>query len=412
MTAPIANDTTQNPLIEGRDIVIIGLQPWYYEIGSNCKNIATRLARHNRVLYVNSPINRKTWMSKQKIKGVQEHYDLIKNKGEKIRPIAPNLWEFYPPTIIESINQLPFTPLVRLLSRINNRRLARDIRQAIRTLEFANVLLFNDNDVFNGLYLKELLAPALGIYYMRDFLQGYEYFKRHLPALEPDLIRRSDLVVANSLYYTAYSAQYNSHAYYIGQGCNIDLFDPASTHPVPENMKTIPSPTIGYVGALDSERLDQQVIKGIALANPQWQVVLVGPEDEVFRTGPLHAIPNIHFLGRQPYQQLPAYINAFDVCINPQVINPITRGNYPLKIDEYLAMGKPVVATRTDAMKLFEAYTYLADDPEDYPRLIEQALMENTPEKAQRSISFARTHTWDNSIADLYRAIRQHLNKL
>src|SRR5579872_536099 len=116
------NTTTfdQNPIIQGRDFVIIGLQPWYYEIGSNCKNIATRLARHNRVLYVNSPINRKTWLSRNKIKGVQEHYDLIKNKGEKIRLISPNLWEYYPPTVVESVNMIPHTGLVRTLTRLNN----------------------------------------------------------------------------------------------------------------------------------------------------------------------------------------------------------------------------------------------------------------------------------------------------
>jgi glycosyltransferase involved in cell wall biosynthesis len=408
------NTTTigQNPLIQGRDFIIIGLQPWYYEIGSNCKNIATRLALHNRVLYVNSPINRKTWLSRKKTKGVQEHHDLIKTKGEKIRLISPNLWEYYPPTIVESVNGIPYTRLVRSLTRLNNRRFAADIREAVTRLDFHDYLLFNDNDVFNGLFLKEALSPALSIYYMRDFLQGYPYFQRHLPVLEPELLRGSDLVVANSLYYSGYAARYNKRAYYIGQGCNIDLFDPSLPRPRPEALQAIKSPIIGYVGALDSERLDQQVIKGIALANSDWQVVLVGPEDEAFRTGGLHGIPNIHFLGRQPYQQLPAYITAFDVCINPQVVNPITRGNYPLKIDEYLAMGKPVVATRTEAMKLFEDYTYLAAQPEDYPRLISQALAENTVDQAHRRTAFAHTHTWDNSILDLYHAIGETVNKI
>jgi teichuronic acid biosynthesis glycosyltransferase TuaH len=402
--------TEGDALIKGKDIVIIGLQPWYYEIGSNCKNIATHLAAGNRVLYVNLPVNRKTWMSDQNTAGVRHHIDLIKNKKEKIRQISPNMWEFYPPSILESINWLPSTALFRVAGYFNNRRLARDIREAMKALDFRDIILFNDNDIYNGLFLKKLLAPALYIYYMRDFLQGYDYFRKHLPALEPELIRKADVVVANSSWYTEYASGYNPNSYYIGQGCNIELFDLSLDHPRPEEMASIASPVIGYVGALDSERLDEKILEGIALANPAWNLVLVGPEDAFFTGSRLHSIPNIHFLGRKPLQQLPAYIRSFDVCINPQLINTITRGNYPLKIDEYLAMGKPVVATRTKAMKLFGDYTYLADSPEEYPPLIAKALAENSPESEKKRIRFARSHTWENSVNELYKVILKHLS--
>jgi len=395
--------------VTGRDIVIIGLQPWYYEIGSNCKNIATRLARDNRILYVNAPMTRKMYLSRNKVRGVQEHYDLVRKKGKLVRELGPHMWEYFPPTVVESVNGLPSTTLVRWIDRINNRRFAKDIRQAMRALNFRDIILFNDNDVLNGLYLKESLSPALYVYYMRDFLQGYDHFKRHLPELEPELIRKADVVVANSTWYAEYASGYNPASHYIGQGCNIDLFDPGKVHARPAEMAGFASPVIGYVGALDSERLDERIIENVALANPAWNVVLVGPEDAFFAQSRLHQIANIHFLGRKPLGQLPAFVASFDVCINPQLINTITRGNYPLKIDEYLAMGKPVVATRTQAMKLFGTYTYLADNPEEYPALIERALCENNPERQQDRMRFARTHTWDNSVLDLYRAIRAHL---
>jgi glycosyltransferase involved in cell wall biosynthesis len=102
---------------------------------------------------------------------------------------------------------------------------------------------------------------------------------------------------------------------------------------------------------------------------------------------------------------LPAYVQAFDVCINPQVKNQITKGNYPLKIDEYLAMGKPVVATKTRAMGIFEAHTYQADHPHEYPQLINKALAEDDAEKTRNRISFAKTHTWENCMMELYKAV-------
>jgi teichuronic acid biosynthesis glycosyltransferase TuaH len=411
LTATASPPLPETPVVRGRDILVIGLQPWYYEIGSNCKNIATHLSKENRVLYVNAPITRKTYFSKEKNKGVAAHCNIIRDKAETIKPIRENMWEFYPTTLLESINSLPSTRLFRTLNRVNNRRFAKDIKKGIRKLGFNDVILFNDNDIYNGFHLKEFLSPELYIYYCRDFLQGYSYWKKHTSVLEPLLIKKADFTVANSIFYSEFCAGYNPHSYYMGQGCNFDLFDHTASYAVPEDLKTIPSPIIGYVGSLDSARLDPAILQELARQKPDWNIVLVGPEDEFFLNSDLHGISNIHFLGRKPLEQLGAYVARFDVCMNPQLSNIITRGNYPLKIDEYLAMGKPVVATRTRAMKLFEEYTYLADSPDQYPQLAEQALQENSNEKAEARIKFARSHTWENSMQDLYKAILKHTGK-
>jgi glycosyltransferase involved in cell wall biosynthesis len=159
------------------------------------------------------------------------------------------------------------------------------------------------------------------------------------------------------------------------------------------------------MGALDSERLNADIIAGLAKAQPAWNIVLVGPEDAHFRESALHQLPNVHFLGGKPFGLLSAYLTCFDVCINPQWNNEITKGNYPLKIDEYLAMGKPAVATRTYAMKIFEGYVYLADRPEEYEELVKKALAEESPFKVEERIAYARTHSWENCVAEMYRAV-------
>lgn len=396
---------TSKPVIKGRDIVIVGLQPWYFPTGCNCKNIAMQFAKHNRVLYVNFPIKRKAYLAKTPDPKIKDHIALIKEDGRKIREIDKNLWELYPHTLIEPVNGVPFTSVFKALNYMNNRRFAKDIRAAISELGFRDFILFNDNDIYNGFYLKELLSPSLYIYYFRDFLQAYDYWKKHTRILEPELIKKSDLVVANSEYYKEFSASINPHSYYIGQGCSFEYFNHTRDFPVPEDIRHLKGPLIGYIGALDSSRLDLSIIENIATTYPEWQVVLIGPEDEAFQQSALHGIPNIHFTGGKPFDMLPAYVQAFDVCINPQYNNQITRGNYPLKIDEYLAMGKPVVATRTMAMGHFEAHTYLADKPADYPALIKRALAEDDAEKRAERIRFAQTHTWENSVMELYKAV-------
>jgi glycosyltransferase involved in cell wall biosynthesis len=178
---------------------------------------------------------------------------------------------------------------------------------------------------------------------------------------------------------------------------------------MPDDLKSIPHPIIGYIGAISSLRLDKEVIREIAVSRPHYHIVMVGPEDEDFIKSDLHRYPNIHFLGRKPLEELPRYSSRFDVCINPQLLNEVTIGNYPLKIDEYLAMGKPVVATRTRAMELFGDSVFTAEKPADYPGLLDKALAEDNSIAREKRIALAHTHTWENSVKELLLAIEPSL---
>jgi teichuronic acid biosynthesis glycosyltransferase TuaH len=388
------------------DIVIVGLQPWYVEIGSNCKNIALQLAKNHRVLYVNMPLDRRTSRDETN-PNVRRHLDIIRNKEERLLPIGPNLWNYYPRHILESANWLPSTSLFKLACRLNGRRFAADISDATRALGFNDYILFNDNDIFRSFYLKELLRPRLYIYYSRDNLLGVPYWKKHGSTLESLHIAKADIGVANSVYLANRLRKYNPNSYYIGQGCNLTLFNPIKDYPIPKDLLPLHGPIIGYVGAIVDLRIDSNIIGTIARQRPDWTIVMVGPEDEVFANGPLHQLPNIHFLGRKDISELPSYIRHFDVCINPQRVNEVTIGNYPLKIDEYLAMGKPVVATRTETMDIFGDTVYLADKAEDYAPLIDQALTHNDPQHRTARIHLANTHTWEASVQVIYSAIEK-----
>lgn len=395
---------------KGNDIVIIGLSPWYIDIGSNCKSIARELSRHHRVLYINMPLDNKTILRQKDHPEIRKHLDIVKGKSPALYQIQPNLWNYYPTSILRSINWIPFTPVFSLLNRSNNRRFAADIRTATAQLGFSNYILFNDNDIFRSFYLKEFLQPKLYIYYSRDNLLGVDYWKRHGTSIEPRHIAKADLAVANSHYLTDYLLRNNPNSFYIGQGCDTQLFAADATYPLPDDLKNIPHPIVGYIGAINSLRLDDQAIREIAVSRPNYNIVLVGPEDDYFVKSSLHGLPNIHFLGKKPLAQLPWYSSRFDVCINPQLINEVTIGNYPLKIDEYLSMGKPVVATRTRALEIFGANVYIADQPADYPALVDKALAEDNDTARKTRIALAHTHTWENSVKELYLAIDKTLS--
>jgi len=395
----------KNKLIAGKDIIVVGQQPWDTEIGSNCKNIAIEFSRHNRVLYVNSPLDTKTLMTNKDDPKILKRLAVINKKQNGLERIGENMWTYYPDVKIASINWLKPTSVFSIFNKINNKNFASSIKKAIKTLGFKNYILFNDSEMFKAFYLKELLQPDVSVYYSRDYMLGVDYWKKHGQTLEPELIAKSDVCTANSTYLADYCRQYNPRSYYVGQGCDLSLFNSKDGFDIPEDIRLINNPIIGYVGALQSSRLDIDIIEYIATKRPEWSVVLVGPEDDEFKASKLHDMPNIHFLGSKEGSLLPAYINMFNVCINPQVVNEITIGNYPRKIDEYLAMGKPVVATLTRAMEIFSDHTYLGKDKEAYVTLIQRALDEDNVTLQRNRKNFAASHTWENNVAEIYGAI-------
>ena len=397
-------------MITGRDIIIVGQQPWDVEIGSNCKNIALEFSKHNRVLYVNSALDRFSLIKGSSEPKILKRNNIIKHKESGLVQINDSMWNLYPDTIIESINWIKVHSIFKFLNRINNIRFAKSILKAVQELGFSNYILFNDNDMFRSFHLKELLKPKLTVYYSRDYMLAVDYWKRHGEKLEPKLITDSDVCVANSTYLADYCRKFNPNSYYVGQGCELDLFMEFSGNELPKDVQQITGLRIGYVGALSGMRLDIALLVEIAKAKPDWSILLVGPEDELFLSSELHELSNVYFLGPKNPSLLPEYIHAFDICLNPQVVSQVTIGNYPRKIDEYLAMGKPVVATSTPFMEaVFSNHTYLANTVSEYISLIERAQTENNNERANQRRAFASTHTWENSVNEIYKAMQQHL---
>ncbi len=383
--------------IHNKDIILFSFQPWDLEIGFNFKEMAYELARNNRVLFVSRVPDRNSLLRKKKDKSVS------KQKLE-LTEIQKNLWVYNPNIVLESINWISVNWVYDFLNKINNKRLAAAINKAVKKLSFKDAILINDNDFYRGFYQKELLPECSKyIFYLRDFLTVQPYFKKHGTRLEQKIMQKSDLVVANSAYLARYASEWNDKSFDIGQGCDYEnfIFD---NFPVPQKMANIPHPIIGYCGAITEMRLDVTVIEHIAKSFPDCSVVMVGPPDELFKKSYLEKYKNIYFLGRIEPEEVPTYIFQFDICINPQALNPMTVGNYPRKIDEYLAMGKPVVATVTEAMEMFGDYVFLCKTKEDYADkirfILTNKLFQNKEEKERRR-SFALTHSWENSIGML-----------
>lgn len=391
--------------MKDRNIIIVGQQAWDTALGSNCKNIATEFAKTNRVLYINPPLDRITRFKNHALPEIVKRIRIISGRQTGLERLSHNLFTLYPDCMIESINWLPKGKIYDLFNLQNNKTFFRAISSVIEEFGFSDPILFNDGDIFRSQYLKAMIKPAVSVYYSRDNMIATAYYKKHGTRLEPMIIAKNDLCVANSEFLRDYCATYNPNAYYVGQGCDFSDFDSYLLEKPAQQSDQATTPVIGYIGALTSARLDIKLIASIARKRPEWKIILVGPEDAEFANSELHRIANITFIGPRPQHELPEWIAGFDVCINPQLVNPLTIGNYPRKIDEYLAMGKPVVATETPSMSAFSGYVSLAKNVQDYILQIERLLSTDQQFHVTERKDFARTHSWAQSVKLIYQAI-------
>lgn len=396
-------------MIQNKNIVIFGLQPWDISVGSNCKNIAEELAKNNSVLYINRPLDRISWLKGAKDTITKNRMDVLKKRKDPLEQIHDNLWVLTPPIIMEPVQWLDSSFWFEVLTKWNNKKLARIVKKYLRQLDFDKFILFNDSAMFQGYNLKEFLSPELFIYYIRDYLIAQPYFQKHGPNAERKLVAQADLVVANSTYLTKYAKAYNDNSFCIGQGCDLEQFQPQKIKKIPTELQQLAGPIIGYVGNLTAKRLDIDILSYLAKRNPNWSIVLIGKEDEVFKASNLHQMKNVHFLGSQKTEHLPEFIYGFDICINPQEVNALSIGNYPRKIDEYLAMGKPVVATQTEALSIFRDYVCLAQDKYQFEADIRYLLKNDYEALHHKRMNFAKSHSWENSVRAMSYAIQNKI---
>jgi teichuronic acid biosynthesis glycosyltransferase TuaH len=195
----------------------------------------------------------------------------------------------------------------------------------------------------------------------------------------------------------------------IGNGVDFDHFDAAWRAPrPPEEITNLPGPRIGYAGAL-AEWIDLELLAATARSFPEASLVLVGPavgsgiDPQAFFAG----LPNVHWLGAKPHDALPHYVTAMDVCLIPFRSTPLTRGVNPNKLWEYLALGKPVVATDfSPFIREFGAAVRIGGKPPEFVAAVRAALAARSDAaSAGREVALrrelARERGWDRAAGDM-----------
>lgn len=259
-------------------------------------------------------------------------------------------------------------------------------------------------------------VPSLVLYHCVDEHSAFPGFvdPAVVRAYDDELTRRADLVITTSENLRATRSALNPHTYTVLNAADVEIFNRALDDdlPLPADLAAIPAPRLGVVGLHDS-RLDVDALEALALADPSWQVVLIGPvkQGQVDETR-LRRHPNIHLLGEKPRPELPGYLKGMAAALIPYKANELTRNIFPLKLFEYLAAGLPVVAGGLPELAGFAGVIGLPASAAEYPQEVRRALAEDTLERRMSRVKLASQNTWDHRVEDISRLVEEALARV
>jgi len=254
------------------------------------------------------------------------------------------------------------------------------------------------------------LGEEMSVYYcIDDYASLPDVDPQAVRLMDDTLTRKADLVFVASGTLLDGKRALNANTHVSPHGVDYDHFvkaqDPG-TQP-PADIAHLPGPLIGFFGLIE-RWIELDLVAYLARERPQWSFLMIGRV--AVPDGDVPKLPNLHFIGRRPYDALPAYGKAFTAAIIPYHLTPQVINSNPIKLREYLAMGKPIVAVSIPEIDKFKDYVATARTKEEFLAALDRAVAHGlTPEQARRQTELAATMTWDANLQRVMGMVEKQL---
>lgn len=374
-------------------VVLLYGPPWSDAPRMSKHHLAERFSRRQRVLYIEAPIHPLSFVTR-----TQEAVAHVRRVIAGPQEIRPNLW------VYSFLYPLPYHGFISLTSSryvnlINQKAFQPFLLSVLRALHIHKPVLLVGQA--HALPLISALDPAVCIYHCSDELASVSGFPSSYAAMEEDLMASCDAVIATSERLAAEKRSYHNKVLTVPNAADFHHFASAAVdeYTAPSDLNTIRRPIIGYVGSM-YEWLNYDLVLEIAVQRPQWSFVFVGPRSKHLPQR-LTALHNVHFLGSRPYEDVPRYLQGFEVAWIPFCYHDVTLKASPIKFYEYLAAGRPTVATKLPDLERFSHVAHLAATSVEFIAAITEALEDDTHERRSARMALARKHSWDARFEDI-----------
>ncbi len=374
-------------------IVFQALPKWDGSYNSTALTISKLLSENRKVFYIEHPFS---YVDKIKSGNVDRMIRRDWNTWETPFFDHPNFIVIHPPYTFP-INILPDGVLYHFLLKKYIKKLWNKIDSV---LEEFGVSHFGYINSFDPVYFEfnSRMKCHFKIYHSVDLISGEPYIARHGVKAEEVASKKADHVITTSYPLKNRLNGFNPHTQCIPNAADFDHF--SKKYEVPEEYKTSERKKLVYTGNIGL-RIDYPLLEQVAKAHPDIDLWIVGPKDKNYFKGEnLEELPNVYFTGAKSYDELPAYIYHADVCIIPFECTDLTHHIYPLKLNEYLSTGKPVVTSAFTDFGEFTDLLHIYNDVNEAIELVSVALAEPSHLFKNKRIDLASKNTWNNRIAD------------
>lgn len=372
--------------------------------------VAKYLAKHNEVYYLEQPFTLKDYMQLDK---KSERY-INRKEGMKIfsngllskKVDGVNVIISYP---VLPIAFLPKGWLHKSLLYINESLILQRIKRIIKEKKIKEYIFINSYN-FHFPNIGKRLSPSLSVYHCVDPIVG-DYDRRHGVEAEDELVASSDVVVCTSKALFYEKRKLNNNTYFVPNASDlIDTLQNKNNLMIHNAVARIPRPIAGYVGAIE-RRLDFELLKKVTEENKHISFVFVGPVYREHVPDWFFQQNNIYVVSPIPYSEVPDMIYSFDVCLIPFKKDNDSKSIFPLKLFEYLGLGKPVIVTDFNSdLKEYTAETvsYVHDTNSFGNALVES--LHSTHSRLAERLDIARQNTWKVRVDNISDIILQTLS--
>jgi glycosyltransferase involved in cell wall biosynthesis len=391
------------------DIICHAFTAWEGNYMKSTVELMLRMAKDHRILYVDYAYTWKDFV--QSLRGKQTDCDWRQMIGLRSRlrtvhsPYGGSLQILTLPPIIP-VNFLKNESLYERINRQNALVSGRAIRKAMKKLGMENPVVINALNPGIGRYLAGRLNERRLVYYCYDEIGAAEWLNKHGARQEAAFLPLVDTVLVTSEGLRQNKSAVHPRVEVVKNGVTFELF---SRETPPDALPHIPHaqdgrPIVGYLGSID-DRMDMDIMHHLIQSIPEALFVFVGRVTHAWVQEALLPYPNVFFAGPKPPVELPAWVQRMDVCLIPFLRNEFTFSVYPMKINEYLAAGKPVVTTGFADLSDFTQIVSIAEGSDAFTAAVRQALTHRSKEAALARQAFAKGNDWSARAAKLTQLI-------
>ncbi|MGM0647333.1 MAG: glycosyltransferase [Bacteroidota bacterium] len=272
-------------------------------------------------------------------------------------------------------------------------------------LNINNPIVISAYNPFYGLSMTGKLNEKLNVYYCYDGPDRRKQGER-IVAVDEQLSKNADAVITTSDFLNAEKMKLNPESYTVKNGVDFDLFSSCKK----QNIHSRTRKRIGYIGSLDN-RFDIDIVEFAIQNLPDFDFEFTGNVRKKSIKDKLEKYPNVRFGQAIKPDKVPGLLSSYDVGIIPYKINEINKNIYPLKINEYLATGVPVVMTSFANLPEFEDFVSSANDKEMFLNQIIHEIESDNPTKINERVQFAKSNSWENRAEAFSNILARFLNK-